>query len=83
MNRNIFLPKLVAISLVVFLNACLFLFMWQTSVFESASLDVERNERILASLEDENRTLVADAISRNSNPDNQVASVIYKNGDIK
>lgn len=81
MNRNIILTKFMAICVIVFLNACLFLFMWQTSVFESASLDVERNERILASLEDENRTLVADVISRSSNSDNQVASILYKGGE--
>ena len=83
MNRGVFLQKFLTIAVVVFLNICLFLFMWNTSSFESASLDVERNERILASLEDENRTLVADAISRNSASDNQVASVIYRSGDHK
>lgn len=84
-TKNTIQFRLVVILVLLLTIACLFVFIWQSSLYDNAVVSIRRNERVLASLGDENRNLVASTLTlRPHHDDNddenskQVAKLTYK-----
>lgn len=84
-TKNTIQFRFVVILVLLLTIACLFVFIWQSSLYDNAVVSIRRNERVLASLGDENRNLVASTLTlRPHHDDNedengkQVAKLTYK-----
>lgn len=76
--KEIVVSRIMAIMMVVFINICLFIFMWQSSLYDNTIIAVKKNEQVLASLKDENRSLVASKLVNGGYEESQLASIVYK-----
>lgn len=85
-TKNTIQFRLGVILVLLLTIACLFVFIWQSSLYDNAVVSIRRNERVLASLGDENRNLVASTLTLRPHHDDdnddenskQVAKLTYK-----